>query len=188
METISKTKVGIGVILGTISLFLLGLGPFLPSYPHTFISYASFAPYSWLIVFPAFSLGSLLRSAGNEALGTDVGGAVAAMVAPILFIAACRHIQRTQNPLPRVSVLVFGLLVILSFAFGVCGWHFSGPFWMPRGPYLLIQALAPPLFVLIALTWLVTQHRLTIGRSIALHWLSLAWLTWSAFPWWGELL
>jgi hypothetical protein len=79
--------------------------------------------------------------------------------------------------------------VVLSLALAMLA--ILGPFKAPpsyfaRTMTLLFQAVAPPL-VILAIGF-QSRRTLTVERSLALHWAAFAWVNWSAFPWYGELI
>ncbi len=162
-------------VAGAVGLLVLGLGAVAP------ISVV-FAPYSFVILIPAF----LIASALGEAW-LFVGGALGALITPIVYIAAARHILKTGKPLPIPSVIAFVALTLLSLIYAIIGWETTVRYTsVTRAASLVIQALAPP--VIIGICTVALRKSITVRQSLWLHWLALAWVTWSAFPWYGELL
>jgi hypothetical protein len=84
-------------------------------------------------------------------------------------------------------MIAFLVLVLLAYALAIGGWKITVEFTsIYRASALAIQSIIPPI-VLFAIAARV-RHRLTVTGGIVLHWFGLAWFTWSAFPWWGEML
>ena len=157
------------------ALLLVGLGALAP------IS-VSFAPYSLVVVAPAFLISGI---AGERFL--PVGAAFGAFLAPIAYLALARHICRTEQVLPKFSIATFVLLSAFSLVLGVSEWENTVRYTSSlRATALVAQAILPP--IAIAAIACAMRRSFSVGRSLWLHWLSLAWLAWSAFPWYGELL
>ncbi len=90
-----------------------------------------------------------------------------------------------MNPLPLSRIIAFLVLFSLSFLLFVYGFRLAIEFWsMTRAVSLAIQSLLPPLLILSYV--LLHPRRITREESVVLHWAAVAWLAWSAFPWWGE--
>jgi len=89
--------------------------------------------------------------------------------------------------LPKGSVATFFVLLALSTIFAAVSWDATVRFTSLERAILLVVQSALPAFALIVVT-LKIKDQLTISRSIVLHWVAFAWLSWSAFPWYGELL
>jgi hypothetical protein len=157
-------------------LFLLGLGPLVR------IPSVELAPFSLITVIPGFLVGSL----GGRSFFI-IGSAMGALVAPTAFIVVALYVRKSDRHLPWGSVAAFAILAILSWAFAVVGWDSTVRYAsLQRAVALVIQSAVPPFLLLVAL--LAMRKKMTAGRSILLHWAALAWFSWSAFPWYGELL
>ena len=167
------------IVLGAALLFGIGLAPLASSS----IIPVSLAPYSLITTAPALFASAFLNGDYDFVAGAVFG----ALFAPTAFIALARSVLRSGNVLPKVSIAVFAALVILSCALAVVGWSATVQYTsLQRAISLVAQSILPPALLIAA--WLLFRDRLTIDRSIALHWFALAWLSWSAFPWYGELL
>jgi hypothetical protein len=168
------------LIFGAVALFLLGFGPFIPTPPMPI----EVAPYSLVTAIPALIASGLGQEQPPWML---IGATAGALVAPVAFGLACRSIKRSGKPIPRVSMIAFLVLVLLAYALAIGGWKITVEFTsIYRASALAIQSIIPPI-VLFAIAARV-RHRLTVTGGIVLHWFGLAWFTWSAFPWWGEML
>jgi hypothetical protein len=142
----------------------------------------SFAPYSFVIVIPAFAVASAFGEAW-----LPVGAFVGALLAPAMFVVLSRYVVKTGRAFPFLSVVTFALLVALSAVDAIFGWHGTVQYtWHSRAVALVTQALLPPVALFVAA--LVVRKSATVRVSLVLHWLALAWLAWGAFPWYGELL
>lgn len=167
------TKAAVFIGIGTGVLFLLGFATIaLGASP-------SFVPLSLVIIVPTLLAGSFG--------GIIFGAAVGAAIAPLAFIFTARSIARSGRFLPKASVIAFVAAFVVSCALAIWGWKDTVEFTsVTRLAVLLSQSLAPPIFI--AIYSLAYRTRMTFWRSITLHWLAFAWLSWSAFPWYGELL
>jgi len=169
-----KPTVFIGI--GAVALFLLGLAPIAP------VPTPAFAPLSEITILPA-----LLASGFGGDRFIPIGAAIGALIAPVAFVFTARSIAKSGNLLPKVFIVVFSLIFILSCALAIMGWKSTVLYTsMSRLVALLIQSIVPPIFIVI---YSVSQRsRMTFPRSIMIHWLAFAWISWSALPWYGELL
>jgi len=163
------------ILVGTSALFLVGLGALAP------ISF-EFAPYSLVIVMPAFLVAAV---AGERFL---VPGAwLGALIAAIAYFVVARYIARRGRAMPAFSVVIFGVIALLSLGLSAVGWEPTVRYVsLVRANALVAQAVLPS--VAIAMAGYVMRRNMTIRRSLILHWVALAWFSWSAFPWYGELL
>jgi hypothetical protein len=176
METSEKAQTLTPVtIVAVVSLFLIGMAALAP------VS-LEIAPYSFVTIIPAFLVSGIL---GEKFL--IVGAVLGSLIAPIGYIMAARYISRSGNTLPKASVITFVLVSVLSLASAVSGWDLTIRYISAtRAIALVIQALSPALLIL--LIGFICRKSLTVRRSLVLHWAAFAWLSWSAFPWYGELL
>jgi hypothetical protein len=163
------------IVVGALVLFLIGLaGVGLVS--------VVWAPYSFVTVLPALFFGSVFGE-GTLFLGAAVGS----LVVPALYAWSARYILKKRKPLPKISIVSFVTLALLSFTYAIYGWEETIRYtFVTRAVALVIQSVVPP--IVIAVVALVLRKRLTPEMSIKLHWAAFAWIAWSAFPWYGELL
>jgi hypothetical protein len=158
-----------------VALFVLGLFSVL-AVP------VAIAPYSFVVLVPAFALGSVL---GEPWL--FVGAAVGALLAPALFVVLRRQVVSTGRAFPVSSVVIFGVIFTLSILDALVGWHGTVQYtWRSRAIALVAQAVVPPVVILGVALFI--RRRATLNQSVVLHWLASAWIAWSAFPWYGELI
>jgi hypothetical protein len=157
--------------LGVLLLFLLGLAPVVIIPPGLF----DFAPLSLVTIIPAFLAGRV------------VGAMAGAAIAPALYIFFRRKILK-GTLLPSTTALVmFVIFVVLAYVSGLVDFNNTVLFTsLRRAIALSLESLIPPIILIGVFLWI--RNQLTVKRSLALHWFALAWLTWSAIPWWGELL
>jgi hypothetical protein len=167
-----------GIAFAAFALFAIGLGALAP------LS-AVVAPYSFITVLPAFLIGSAL---GEDSFKSLIPGAVlGALIAPVFYLWTTRYILRTGTPLPKASVVAFVVIVALSVIYAATGWEATVRYtFVARAIALVVQAVLPPL--LIAIAAYLLRNSLTPQQSLKLHWAAFAWIAWSAFPWYGELL
>ncbi len=161
--------------LAGLGLFLIGLaGPFLiPS---------ELAPYSFVIVIPAMALAGLIGESGLV-----IGAVFGSAIAPIAFFFFVRHLRKTGELMPKASVITVAVLIVLSFMYAAIGWDMTVRYTSSsRATALVTQSVLPA--VLIGIAWFAIRKHLTPRRTLLLHWLACAWVAWSAFPWYGELL
>jgi hypothetical protein len=154
------------IVLAATILFFIGLAP-------VGTPVVELAPLSLVTVVPALLAGPIAGSCG-------------ALIAPLVFVALSRPILAGRTIPSKGTIWAFMVLVVLACTIAVLGWNDTLHTSIRRAAALSIQALVPPL-ILIAI-FRVSGNRLTIRGSVTLHWCALAWFTWSAFPWWGELL
>ena len=165
----------IWTFVGAVGLFFVGLAALAPV-P------AQFAPYSFVIVIPAFLTAGVLGQSGLV-----VGAVLGSLITPMVFFTFARRIHRSGQPMPSSSVKTFAVLAVLSFAYGATAWSMTVSYTsVLRATALVTQAVVPA--ILIAAAGVTMRKHLTVRRSLALHWLACAWLAWGAFPWHGELL
>jgi hypothetical protein len=160
-----------GIGLGAIALLILGIVPVLPI-PNAIYD---FIPLSLITVVPVFLAGGIF------------GGILAALLAPVCFFCISHRIVE-RDPRPSHASIAFFVVVLgISIISCIADWGSTVKFTtLVRAISLAIQSFLPPL--ILASAFLMSRQRLTVPRSLALHWLGLAWFTWSAIPWWGELL
>jgi hypothetical protein len=171
----STTELPTHAIVGAASLFAVGLASFAPL-P------AGIAPYSFVVLIPAFLVATMFGT-----FGLFIGGTLGALVAPIAYLKVVRHVSSTRNVLPSASVRIFGVLFLVSVVYAAFSWDMTVRYTSStRATALVIQAVVPAL--LIGIVGYLLREKLTIRGSLVLHWAALAWLAWSAFPWHGELL
>lgn len=157
------------VLLGALGIFLIGIAAIAP---------IPFNPFSLVIALPALI-------AGETYFG--LGAAVASFIISLAFVQCARRVQRLQRPVPRSSRIAFAIVLVLSIAYAVVGWQTTAQYQgLARANMLVVQAILPPLALLIVAR--VMRDNVTFLRSIVLHWIGFAWLAWSAFPWYGEML
>ena len=97
------------------------------------------------------------------------------------------HAVKVNKPLPKLSIVAFLVASTLSVTLLIYGWESTVRFTSAGRMYaLLVQAILP--IVMIAAATLVRHSQLSMNTSIAVHWFALLWLSYSAFPWYGELL
>src|SRR5258706_788373 len=174
-QGIVADRSNVAVAVGSGVLFLIGLAALWPVL-------LAWAPYSFVTVIPAFLLAGVL---GERSL--FLGAAIGAMVVPALFVCTARYILSTRAPMPKFSVVSFVLLALLSFAYAGYGWEPTVRYtFASRAVALVLQSVIPPIVIAIA-AWAL-RRGLTPEKSVKLHWVAFAWMAWSAFPWYGELL
>lgn len=143
---------------------------------------AEVAPYSLVVVIPALLSATLLGQAGLV-----VGGVLGSLIPPAIFLALARHVRKTGNLLPKASVITFAVIALSSVALAGSGWSLTVQYTsVERAKALVAQAVIPAL--VLAMLGFTMRRQLTLRASLILHWLGCAWLAWSAFPWYGELL
>jgi|SRR3990172_9164860 len=176
METSASTQTLTPATIGAAAvLFLIGLAALAPMS-------MVIAPYSFVTIIPAFLVAGIL---GEKLL--IVGAVLGSLIAPIGYVMAARYISRTGNTMPKASVITFILVAILSLACAASGWNLTIRYTsVTRAIALVMQAVVPAF--LVALVGISLRDSLTVRRSLVLHWVAFAWLSWSAFPWYGELL
>ena len=108
------------------------------------------------------------------------------LITPIAFVTWCVGIAKARATVLQVSKALFVMLFIagvLWTAFGfpatlrICG--------ASRAVPVAIQCLLPPALIAFAAHW---RNPHTPNGSFLVHWSVFAWLSWSALPWYGELL
>ena len=120
---------------------------------------------------------------GNEAIGL----LIYITIIPILYFVVCRLIIRSDNIMPRATMWAFVGFFALSVLFASYGFGETLRYYgWGRAIALAIQAIVPPILIIGA--WLRLRRRLTRDASLVMHLSGFAWLSWSAFPWWGELI
>jgi hypothetical protein len=108
------------------------------------------------------------------------------LVTPTLFAVWVFAFLRGRPVVPRTSIAAFFLLVAGSLVWSVVGWSPTVAFYgTARAVPLLVQCLAPPAAIGVVAR---LKPPTTPNQSLLLHWCTFAWLSWSAFPWYGELL
>jgi hypothetical protein len=124
---------------------------------------------------------------GNNDSAGLIGMAIAATIVPILFYVASRSVRRANNFLPNVTKWAFVACFMPSVSFAAYGAGLTLEYygWGPMIA-LLAQAVLPP--ILLICVWLQVRNRLSLETSLRMHWFGFLWLSWSAFPWWGERL
>ena len=174
VENVSKRVLIVGALLG---LIVVGLIPLHPGSTHLW------EPLSLLTVIPSF----LIAGAFGDDTYLPLGAFIGALMPALGFGAVARYIATTGNLLPKASIIAFVVITILSTGFAVLGWDGTVRYTSAaRAMALVIQSLMPAAFLLLA--GIAVRRRLTLYKSLLLHWLAFAWLSWSAFPWYGELL
>jgi hypothetical protein len=174
---------GTRITLAAVALFLIGLAPLIPV-PW---SLDQFAPLSLVTVIPAFFAATNLTNFVGEIPGAIVGGLVGAVIAPLVFFLISERIVTGKITPAWASIVVFLIVMALSFVMAALNWSYTVQFTsLDRAVALAIQSLLPPL--LLTGVYLKNRSYLTGWRLITIHWFALAWFTWSAFPWWGELI
>lgn len=176
MEATVNSSIRTGwIIAGAVALFLVGLGALAPI-P------VVVAPYSLVIVVPAFLVAGVL---GDQFF--ILGAGLGALLAPIAFLVFAHYVSRAARPILKYSIAVFAIVLGLSVGYSVSGWENTVRYvFLARANALVAQALAPP--IAIAVVGYVWRRNLTTSRLLLIHWVSLVWFSWSAFPWYGELL
>jgi hypothetical protein len=168
------------IVLGAIGLLAIGL---VPSTPIAW-SVIEFAPLSLVTYAPILFVGA--KGLLSEKNSVIVGAIIGASVAPVAFIWLGMSVLKGRQYPSLLTIIIFGIVTILSFALAAFWWSSTVQYTsLSRAVALLIQSVLPPL--LVVGVYLMSRRRLTEGRMIAIYWWGLAWFTWSAFPWWGEL-
>lgn len=157
------------VFVGSALIFLIGIATMVP---------VPFHPFSLVIVLPA-----LLAGDHYVWFGASAG----AFIGTLAFAGFGSYVVRTGRFMPIGSLVVFAVIAILSLAWAILGWEETTRHQgLARANVLVALALAPP--ICISLVTIALWHSLTVLRSIALHWAMFAWFSWSAFPWYGEMI
>jgi hypothetical protein len=168
------------IVLGAIGLLGIGL---VPSTPIAW-SIIEFAPLSLVTYAPILFVGT--KGLLSEKNGIIVGAIIGASVAPIVFIYLCRSILKGKQFPGWPTLAIFVIATILSLGLAALWWSATVRYTsLSRAVALLVQSVVPPL--LVVGVYLMSRKPLTRGRMIAICWCALAWFTWAAFPWWGEL-
>jgi hypothetical protein len=163
-------------LLGAVSLFFIGIFPLIG------ISEVHFAPYSLVTLIPDALVNSWI---GGK--GLWIGEAIGASIAPILFLFATASIARSNNLFPKSSVVLFSIVALASFLWLGFGWKPTVEYTsLTRALLISAQAVLPPVFL--GCVVLRMRPGITASGAVAAHWIALAWFTWSAFPWYGELM
>jgi hypothetical protein len=173
---------GSRITLAAVALFLIGLAPLIPvpwSLDH-------FAPLSLVTLIPAFFVATNLINFVGEIPGAIVGGLIGAVIAPLVFLLISERVLTGKTTPAWASIVVFLIVMTLSLVMAALNWSYTVQFTsLDRAVALTIQSFLPPLLLIGA--YLKNWNYLAGWRLIAVHWFALAWFTWSAFPWWGEL-
>jgi hypothetical protein len=165
------------VTLGVASLFFIGISPLADS-----VQNQVFTPSSLITITPA-----LLVSGRIGDKGIWIGGAMGASIAPMLFLFATASIAKGGNLFPRWSVVLFSIVALAGFLWLGFGWQPTvASTSLTRALLISAQAVLPPIFLGLVVTFL--RSSITASGAVAAHWLGFSWLTWSAIPWYGELL
>lgn len=164
------------IFLGMIGLFGLNLIPISP-----FVNY-EWMPVSVLTALPALAGLNIYGSAGLWMATT-----LTASITPILFFFAALRAKKV-SPTPHVvSVTIFTTVCILSCILSLAMWGEAvAANSLFRAQAIAVQAFIPPIIVILA--FIIYRKNMSLRRSLIIHWIALAWLSWSAFPWWGEFI
>lgn len=111
---------------------------------------------------------------------------LALLVPPALFLIWNPQMFRGESTVPVRTPIAFAVLIALSILYFVSSWHYG----------LEYQGAAHTKFVcignvvlvaLLAVLWAVAHKVKQYSTSFAFNWCLVAWLTWYAFPYLGEL-
>jgi hypothetical protein len=113
--------------------------------------------------------------------------ALACLPVVAAFLVSSTHLFRDRREIPKRSVVVLTVLVLLSVAWFWQGWSYGIQY---QGmSHTLYVAVWNAIFVgtasiLLSLNWKTPRF----GVNLAFHGVVFSWLAWCAFPWLGELL
>ena len=111
---------------------------------------------------------------------------LAVLVPSLLFFAWNPGLLRGQALLPKRSIVLLGVLTVLSGVYLVGSWTYGMHYQGAKFTYGVCIANVAWLLLL----WVVfvrAWRRSSFVNNLLAHWLLFAWLGWYAFPYLGEL-
>jgi hypothetical protein len=136
-----------------------------------------YSPYSFVVVVPAFALGGV-----DPALRY-----LAALIFPFLFMLYFRFVLGRRSNLNKFSLVIFPIAIALSTYFNLASISYGIKY---QGSFHTYFIVGINLFSIVALS--IFYNRVikfpTFKKCVYLHWFFFVWITFSGFPWLGELL
>jgi hypothetical protein len=152
-----------------------GFGLILPAYLGLFISGGRLiCPFPLVTIIPFSRLSSAQLSW------------LAVLVPTFLFFAWSPRLFRGQDKIPKRSIVLLGVLTVLSGVYFVDSWTYGMHYQGAHFTYGLCLANVGWLLLL----WVAFVRGLrksSFVNNLLAHWLLFAWLGWYAFPYLGEL-
>ena len=158
-----------------------------------FVSYSTmsanvptiYSPFSLTVVLPTFyiyDLGKILPS-----FLSFLPVILARCIVPLFFIAWSHKLYSNTCKIPRRSIILFSMMIILSFISLFGSWNY-GIEYQGKFHTIAMYGLNLIFWVVMIFLYLLNRKKPSFKISFIFHWISFAWLAWVAFPWLGELL
>jgi len=143
------------------------------------------SPFPFLTVIPAFMVASTPINQPDFAFRSLALPVLAAAPIAATFVAwSVRPVAKSKVPIP--SLLLFGLVCVLSLVAFIGGWGYGIQY---QGFTYTVILAAINVILAVSVAAILLRHRAAPSqrRSLAFHGMLFLWLAWFAFPWLGEL-